>query len=132
MRFSMDLRLTSSDLSRVRGLEENCSRQISVVNDIYSWEKEYNASLKDDAEGSVLCSAVSVLMEEIGLSVEPTKRVLWQMVREWEELHDGLVETISLDGPVATELRLYMKGLEYQMSGNELWSMTTLRYGKAS
>jgi aristolochene synthase len=71
-------------------------------------------------------------MEEIGLSVEPTKRVLWQMVREWETLHDALVETISLEGPVAAELRLYMKGLEYQMSGNELWSMTTLRYGKAS
>jgi aristolochene synthase len=53
MRFSMDLRLTNSDLSRVRGLEQNCSRQISVVNDIYSWEKEYKASLKDDAEGSV-------------------------------------------------------------------------------
>jgi aristolochene synthase len=132
MRFSMDLRLTNSDLSRVRGLEQNCSRQISVVNDIYSWEKEYKASLKDDAEGSVLCSAVSVLMEEIGLSVKPTKRVLWQMVREWETLHDALVETISLEGPVAAELQLYMKGWEYQMSGNELWSMTTLRYGKAS
>lgn len=39
----------------VRQLEQNCSRHISIVNDIYSFEKEYKASRSRNAEGAVLC-----------------------------------------------------------------------------
>ncbi|KAF2796773.1 Aristolochene synthase from penicillium Roqueforti [Melanomma pulvis-pyrius CBS 109.77] len=129
MRFSMGLHLTPDQQSSVRALEQNCSRQISIVNDIYSWEKEYKASQMLNAEGAVLCSGVKLVSEEAGLDFEASKRVLWSMAREWERVHDSMAqELLTSVGANSEAMKLYIKGLEYQMSGNELWSKTTPRY----
>ncbi|GME30039.1 Aristolochene synthase [Neofusicoccum parvum] len=126
MRFSMAIHLTPAELDRMKLLEENCSKQISVVNDIYSWEKEVHASQTGHHEGSALCSAVKVLADETNLSIPATKRVLWSMVREWELVHDELAA--GMNGESSEDARAYITGLEHQMSGNELWSKTTPRY----
>lgn len=123
----MGLHLSGSELASVVPLERNCSKQISVVNDIYSWEKEVRAAQTGHQEGSALCSAVKVLADETNLSIEASKRVLWSMIREWELVHEELVVEMEKNG-CSEAVRDYMKGLEYQMSGNEQWSRTTLRY----
>lgn len=132
MRFSMALRLGSAELATLAPLEQNCARHISVVNDIFSWDKEVRASQERDTEGAALCSAVGVLAAETGLDFAATKRVLWPMVREWERVHERLVgELVMGAGPtekVPVAVREYIKGLEFQMTGNEMWSMTTPRY----
>jgi aristolochene synthase len=129
MRFSMGLHLTPEQQDGVRALEQNCSRQISIVNDIYSWEKEYRASQTFNTEGAVLCSAVKLVSEEAGLDFEASKRVLWSMAREWEIVHENLARELLCSPAANSEaMRLYIKGLEYQMSGNERWSKTTPRY----
>jgi aristolochene synthase len=123
----MDLHLTQEELAGMTSLERNCSKQISMVNDIFSWEKELQASKTGHKEGSALCTAVKVLADETSLSIKASKRVLWSMAREWENLHDEMVaEKVAHNCTQAT--RDYMQGLQYQMSGNELWSRTTLRY----
>ncbi|KAI3337027.1 Aristolochene synthase from penicillium Roqueforti [Xylariaceae sp. AK1471] len=131
MRFSMDLRLTPSELALMKPLEQNCSKQISVVNDIYSWEKEVRAAETGHKEGSFLCSAVKVFSASTSLNIEASRRVLWYMTREWEKTHDMLVKKVESER-CGDAVKNYMKGLEYQMSGNELWSKTTLRYSKVS
>ncbi|KAK1657954.1 aristolochene synthase [Colletotrichum godetiae] len=129
MRFSMSLHLSSEDLNSVEDIELNCSRHISVVNDIYSWEKELKASQVGHKEGSALCSSVSVLASETSLDYSASKRILWTMCREWELLHSKLVNSrLSSAGPCGPDLQAFMKGLEYQMSGNEAWSSITPRY----
>ena len=129
MRFSMGIRLSQSVLDRMSSLERNCARHVSVVNDIYSYEKELKTSQIGHKEGSHLCSAVKIIAGETSLGIPATKRVLWSMVREWEKEHEDLVTAQLSVPPGFTEVeRLYMKGLEYQMSGNELWSKTTPRY----
>lgn len=127
MRFVMDLRLPDGDATEVERLEQNCSKHISIVNDIYSWEKELQASKTGHSEGASLCSGVLVTAQSCGLGIPAAKNVLWAIVREWEDEHDSLVARLlaSTDNEA---LALYTKGLEYQMSGNELWSKTTLRY----
>ncbi|KAL9628711.1 MAG: hypothetical protein Q9164_007167 [Protoblastenia rupestris] len=129
MRFSMGIKMEADELGGMRALEANCSKQLSVVNDIYSFEKEEQASRTGHKEGAYLCSAVKVLADETNLGITATKRVLWTMVREWESVHNQLVEE-KLHGPreCSQAAKLYMRGLEYQMSGNEQWSKTTLRY----
>jgi len=129
MRFSMGLNMTPKELSGMTALERNCSKQISVVNDIFSWEKELRASQTGHQEGSVLCTAVKILADGTGLGIEGSKRVLWSMTREWEDLHDEMVAKDIADGS-SQAAKDYMKGLEYQMSDNELWSRTTPRYNK--
>lgn len=75
----------------------------------------------------MLCSAVKVVMEETGVGVEAAKRMLWLMTREWEGVFDGMAKE-RLEAGCGQVVMDYMKGLEHQMSGNELWSLTTLRY----
>ncbi|KAL8823934.1 MAG: hypothetical protein Q9191_005429 [Dirinaria sp. TL-2023a] len=129
MRFSMGTRIAADELEGMKALEANCSKQLSVVNDIYSFEKEERASRTGHQEGAYLCSAVKILAAETNLGVTATKRVLWTMVREWESTHDQLVaDKLQASEGCSEAAKLYMKGLEYQMSGNEQWSKTTLRY----
>ncbi|KAF9870659.1 hypothetical protein CkaCkLH20_11965 [Colletotrichum karsti] len=129
MRFSMKLHLSPEQLHSVHEIEMNCSKHISVVNDIYSWEKELLASQNGHEEGSALCSSVSVLSSETNLHFSASKRILWVMCREWELVHEDLVKR-RLESQIAcsSDLRAFMKGLEYQMSGNEAWSESTPRY----
>ena len=82
MRFSLDLHLSPSELRSVDRLERYAAQHISAVNDILSWEKEYKASQSDHYEGSVLCSAVKVAMDETGVGIEAAKKMLWLMTRE--------------------------------------------------
>ena len=129
MRFSMSLSMTPEDLTGMTALERNCSKHISIINDIYSWEKELRASQTGDEEGSVLCTAVKILADGTCLSIEGSKRILYAMAREWEYTHNEMVMKKISEG-CGQASKAYMKGLEYQMSGNELWSRTTPRYHK--
>jgi aristolochene synthase len=130
MRFSMALNVTPEEIASVQAIEKNCAKHLSVLNDIMSWDKEYITYQTGHPEGSAICSAVQVLSDETSLPYTACKRVLWVMCREWETQHDLLVANREADGnfPPSDGLQMYIKGLEYQISGNELWSMTTLRY----
>lgn len=127
MRFVMDLHLSPEELAAMGPVERNCAKHIAIVNDIYSWEKELAQSQKSSEEGSVLCSAVKVMADNAGLSIDPARRVLWSMVREWEAKHELLCSILHAQDPTEVKV-LYVEGLKYQMSGNELWSRTTPRY----
>ncbi|KAL8648737.1 MAG: hypothetical protein Q9226_005875 [Calogaya cf. arnoldii] len=129
MRFAMGFHLTPSETESMSPLEHNCSKHLSVVNDIYSWDKEIKASKTGHLEGAALCSAVKVVAEETNLGFDAAKRVLWSMTREWESTHAELAaEQLTSPAGASHNVRRYIQGLEYQMSGNELWSKTTLRY----
>ena len=124
---SVNIHLSSLELAEVR----NCAKHISIVNDTYSHEKELKASQIRQEEGSYLCSAVKVMAEEINLDVAAAKRVLWTIVREWERMHEDLVKERTYTPRGCTQaVKDYMKGLEYQRSGNEQWSKTTRRYSQ--
>jgi aristolochene synthase len=127
MRFSMGLKMTPAELEFALPVDMNCSKHLSIVNDIWSFEKELRASQTAHAEGAVLCTGVAIFANEADVSIPAAKRVLYSLCREWEVRHVQLVQEVlaQRDTP---EMRLYLNGLEYQMSGNELWSKTTLRY----
>ena len=126
----MALDVSPEEIASVQPVEKNCAKHLAVLNDILSWDKEYLAYQTGHPEGSAICSAVQVLSDETSLPFSASKRVLWHMCREWEIQHSYLVEKRETDTafPPSANLTAYMKGLEYQISGNELWSKTTLRY----
>lgn len=76
MRYVMELHLSENEAAALKPPEENCAKHLSIVNDIYSFEKEVQAARTGHKEGSFLCSAVKVLATETGLNVPATKRVL--------------------------------------------------------
>lgn len=130
MRFSMGLKIDKSELAVARPVELNCSKHISVLNDIYSYEKEVLAAKTGHVEGGALCSSVQILAQEADVDPQASKRILWSMCREWERCHEKLVAQVEQQQQqqASPALRAYMRGLEYQMSGNEMWSQSTLRY----
>ena len=133
MRFSMGLHLSTADFDSVTDVERNCGRHISIVNDIYSYEKELQTSKTAHKEGGILCSAVHIFAEETELSIAAAKRALFALVREWEFVHRELVAKREAHPDGCSEtVSAYMEGLEYHMSGNELWSRTTKRYSAAA
>ena len=125
----MGLYLTPLDRLSVSKVEENCGRHVSIVNDIYSFEKELRTSQTAHHEGAVLCSAVPIFAAEADLNIAAAKRVLWTMCREWELVHQELVmERKAWPGGCSETVQTYMEAHEYVMSGNELWSHSTKRY----
>ncbi|KAI8953277.1 Aristolochene synthase in complex with 12,13 Difluorofarnesyl diphosphate [Xylaria longipes] len=131
MTFSMNLELSEQEAVAAMPADRACSKHLSVVNDAWSYEKEVRASKMLHEEGAVLCTCVAILAHDSELSIPATKRVLYSMVREWELQFKDLVAGIltSIDTPA---LRAYLQGLELQMTGNEHWSRTTLRYLRPS
>ena len=125
MRFVLNLSLTPPELDLVHEVDLNCAKHISVVNDIYSYDKEVRQALSCAEEGSALCSSVPVICHECNVDAAASKRILWSMCREWERVHVRLVEEMKDE---RREVLIYCKGLEYQMSGNEMWSKGTKRY----
>lgn len=123
----MGLRLTAEEIAIARPVGMNCSKHLSIVNDIWSYEKELLASQQAHEEGGVLCTGVAIFANGAEASATAAKRVLYVFCREWEVRHKELEAEVlaKRDSP---QLRAYLKGLEYQMSGNEIWSRTTLRY----
>jgi aristolochene synthase len=127
-RFQQDLHLSSEELASVADIEKNYTHHISAINDIMSWDKEYKTSRESASQGAIVSSMVQVLTDEANLGYDAARRVLWTMVREWENQHDELVTTRIKKGNCSTSLIKYMEGIKMQMCGNELWSRWTSRY----
>lgn len=130
----MALHVSPQELAAVQPIEQNVAKHLSVLNDIMSWDKEYLAAQTGHPEGSAICSAVQVLAGETSLPYTACKRILWVMCREWEVQHEVLVDSLVNKNEDEQQSQLsenslaYIKGLECQISGNELWSLTTSRY----
>ena len=137
MRYGMALKVTDSALDTIKELEISYSRLGIIVNDIHSFEKEIRAYDRANTDGAVVLNMVQMQAQETGVSHATAKRVLWVLCREWELQHLELVkqreQALDLYGAEGKgerdeDLRLYMKGLEYVLSGNEKWSAYTERY----
>ena len=128
MRFCAGLHMTPEELDLVKLVEENSMKHITFVNDICSFEKEVLAA-EDGFELDAICSSVPIMMDLCGVNEHETKRVMWEMVRAWEVTHYELVDEVIGKHP-SPALATYLKGLEYQTSGNERWTLLTPRYNR--
>lgn len=130
MRFSAGLDINAADLKQVSALESYAFRFVGVLNDIYSWEKEWKAHQAHKTDGSQMFSSIHVLSKEIGLNHPACKRLMHCYCRELEASFKEAVEKIKQDNGMTLkpELEQYIKGLEYLMSGFEEWSKWTPRY----
>ncbi|KAI0379574.1 terpenoid synthase [Hypomontagnella monticulosa] len=129
MRFCAGLYMTPEELELVKPVEENSMKHITFVNDVCSFEKEVLAA-KDGFELGAICSSVPIVMDLCGVNEDEAKRIMWEMVRAWEVKHFELVDEILQSHP-SPALEMYLKGLEHQTAGNELWSLLTPRYNRS-
>lgn len=129
MRYSMRLTLTNETLNSLPAIDESYAKLGVTVNDIHSFDKELRAWNASHAEGARLLNMVYMFANDTGLPYEASKRVLWVLTREWEFEHFELVKKReSAKGGCPDDLKLYLKGLEYVLGGNEWWSEISERY----
>jgi aristolochene synthase len=130
MRFGAKFHLTEGQLVKTQSLESTAFRHVSVINDIYSWEREWKVSQTDQTDGARPFSAVYILSTETGLPFSACKRLLYSYCRELELVFKQAVHEIRHDSSsdLTPEFEKYLQGLEYFMSGIETWSQWTPRY----
>jgi aristolochene synthase len=130
MRFGAKLHLTEDQLAKTKSLESTAFRHVSVINDIYSWEREWKVSQASPSDGAQPFSAVSILAKETGLPFPACKRLLYSYCRELEIVFKETGHKIRNDSStnLTPELEKYLHGLELFMSGIETWSRWTPRY----
>ncbi|CAI7611830.1 unnamed protein product [Penicillium glandicola] len=130
IRFGAKLYITTAELKESAALERTAFRHISVMNDIYSWEREWEVYQANPTDGAQPFSAIYILANETGLPYTGCKRLMYSYCRELELVLKQSSDEIrrnSMKG-LTHELEMYIKGLEYFMCGIELWSQWTPRY----
>ena len=76
-----------------------------------------------------MLNIVNNMSIDAGVSYSTAKRILWVLCREWEIDHQEMVaKMVAGKGGADPTLKMYLKGLEYVLGGNEYWSETTERY----
>lgn len=93
-----------------RPADNMCSRHLSVVNDIWNYEKGPIAAKTAHKEGDILCTSVAILAGGTELSIPAAKRMLYEMVREWELRYKELSEEV-LAGCNTPSMKAYLEGL---------------------
>ncbi|KAJ5496411.1 hypothetical protein N7463_008398 [Penicillium fimorum] len=127
IRFGAKLYLTTTELKKTTALESIAFRHVSAMNDIYSWEREWKVYQANPTDGAQPFSAIYIFANETGLPYTACKRLMYSYCRELELAFKHSSYEIGTESP-RHELESYIKGLEYFMSGIELWSQWTPRY----
>ncbi|KAJ5199648.1 hypothetical protein N7491_009554 [Penicillium cf. griseofulvum] len=127
IRFGAKLYLTTNELKQTAALESIAFRHFSVMNDIYSWEREWKVHQANQTDGANPVSAIYIFANETGLPYTACKRMMYSYCRELELALKQFKDEIYTEN-LTHELEMYIKGLEYFMSGIELWSQWTPRY----
>ena len=130
MLYSMRFHPTSSTLASIPNIEESYSKLGIIVNDIHSFDKELRAfKANPTTEGASLLNLVYLFADDTGLPYEAAKRVLWTLTREWElEFLQLVAEMEVSEGGCEEDLKVYLRGLEFILAGNERWSAVSGRY----
>lgn len=130
MRFGANIHLTKAQLSQTKSLESTAFRHVSIINDIYSWEREWQVSQATLTDGAQPFSAVAILAKETSQPFPVCKKSLYDYCRDLElgfkQDADGFRHNGSLE--LTPEVEKYLQSLEYFMSGMETWSQWTPRY----
>lgn len=128
IKFGAKLQLSPEQLSQTSKLESCAFRFMGVLNDIYSWDREWKVYQANPSDGARPFSAINILAQETGLSFPSCKRLMYAYCRELESAFKKAEDEILQQGDTQPDLVKYIKGLEYLMSGIEQWSQWTPRY----
>jgi len=105
----------------LRAIREAAGNQISWVNDIYSWNKEYMAHDPHNL--------ISVLQHHKQCSLSEAASEACHMIARVSEAFLDMAERLPARFPeYADHLRHYVAGLSWWMGGDRLWYDITPRY----
>lgn len=97
-----------------------------LTNDLFSWQKEYEASIENGQ--SHVINAIWVLMREHSITIDEAKDLCRQKIKEHITEYVRVVEENQNNMNLSSDLRKYIDCMQYSLSGNVVWSKLCPRY----
>ncbi|KAF3173025.1 hypothetical protein TWF788_009290 [Orbilia oligospora] len=125
--FGMGIRLTDEEHKIAREVLIAVWRALALLNDYFSFNKEYREFLESD--GATLVNAVWLYMQWGNLDIETAKEVVREKALEFEQkfLKDRQ-EFLKTHSHRNTRLAKYIEGWYYAMSASLWWNLDCPRY----
>ncbi|KAI1394194.1 terpenoid synthase [Hypoxylon trugodes] len=125
--FTCEITRSRKELSRLTKIRKLVWTHLSLVNDLYSYEKEMCAERK---KGDVVINAVRVLENLLAISSREAKVILRGYIWNLEvEINEEYRQALYPYGSTGKEWR-FVEGMMLAMAGNLFFSATCLRYAK--
>jgi hypothetical protein len=103
--------------------------ELCLVNDLFSWDKEYASHLKSSGDVP-LVNAVHIVAVNQGLTHSAAKAVVMAEIRAHEERFCHLKEKYKSTSNPSKSVLDWLTLLEHSMAGNWVWSLRVPRYWK--
>ena len=100
----------------------------SLTNDLFSYEKEYEAA--QNAGLTDVVNALWVLMGEHDISLAEAKAMCRRRIKEEVAKYACVVKETRLRDDLSSEAKRYIELMQYSVSGNVIWSLQCPRYHK--
>ncbi|KAH8804508.1 isoprenoid synthase domain-containing protein [Xylogone sp. PMI_703] len=133
VRFGAGLHLTPAERELALPLEIKAFEHVGIINDIYSWNKEWKAYQAHPCDATQPFSSVRIISQETGMPHPACKRLMYMFCREVEIAFKEYINDLRGKGstmPLRLEVETYFKALEFFAAGNEVWSQSTPRYNR--
>ncbi|KAL2817889.1 isoprenoid synthase domain-containing protein [Aspergillus cavernicola] len=127
VKFSCALNLSPEEQAAFDNIEKLYVRHASLINDLYSYEKERRES---EESGAAPFNGVYVIHTLLGVSTDYAKNVVWTTALDCErQLREEYNRLVALPGFNDEQQRYLMRIIE-STAGNVMYSSTTYRYAR--
>ena len=124
--FGMAITIPEEEVDLCRRLMRPAWIVAGLTNDLFSWQKEYEASRKNGHPHVV--NAIWVLMQEHAITVEEAKAICKAKIKEHVAEYIQVVKDAQRNENLSVDLRRYLEATQYSLSGNVVWSLLCPRY----
>lgn len=125
--FSMDFKLTPEEEKKTADITSAAYDSWVLVNDYFSWEKEWSNYQSNGATG-VIANSIFLFMKWHSIEKEEGKRMLRKEIVSREDKYCSLKDDFLAKGVATEKTRQWLELLDLVTAGNFAWSMTTARY----
>lgn len=126
----MGISVPEEEMDMCKRLTRPAWIHLGLTNDLYSWEKEYKASLEHGQTQVV--NAIWVLMREHSLTIDQAKDLCRKKIKESTAEYLRIVEENRNNENLSLDLRRYIDCMQYTLSANLVWSGICPRYNLAA
>lgn len=125
--YASDIRITEAEEESVRHIMTPISLSMALVNDYFSWDKEYYDYVQKGDQGR-LYSSVKLLMDEHRVSASEAKGMVCEMIVQYERDYTHEKERWLVTGDHPQELRRYVDNAALMAAGSLYWHSSAPRY----
>jgi Terpene synthase family 2, C-terminal metal binding len=97
-----------------------------LTNDLFSWEKEYEAAKRNHQPD--VANAIWVLMGEHLITADQAKDLCREKIKIAVADYLQIIKKSCNNTKISLDLRRYIEAMQYSLSGNVVWSLQCPRY----